>query len=160
MRHPEDRLRAVLFDLDGTLVDTADDFIPVVQQLRAEDALDPLEPERIRRSVSNGSRALVRLALGISEGDARFEPRRQRLLLPEVENRHVVWRRIQSRGLARRRPPRIPLKMLPQRKMAPTPNEPSRPSPRRAKRRLPSEAAKNKTKAPGNLPGAAIPRIA
>ena len=30
--------------------------------------------------MSNGSRALVRLALGISEGDARFEPRRQRLL--------------------------------------------------------------------------------
>jgi 2-phosphoglycolate phosphatase len=80
VKHPGPGLRAVVFDLDGTLVDTADDFIPAVQQLRAESDLPPLDPARIRRSVSNGSRALVRLALALSEGDAAFEPRRQRLL--------------------------------------------------------------------------------
>ncbi len=75
-----DGLSAVLFDLDGTLVDTADEFVVVVQALRAEHALEPLPPERIRASVSNGARALTSLALGLREDEAAFEPARQRLL--------------------------------------------------------------------------------
>jgi phosphoglycolate phosphatase len=80
MKHPGDALRAVIFDLDGTLVDTADDFIPAVQQLREDCGMTPMDPARIRSSVSNGSRALVRLALGIDEKDPAFEDHRQRLL--------------------------------------------------------------------------------
>ncbi|EAQ96782.1 HAD family hydrolase [Congregibacter litoralis] len=80
MKHPGAGLRAVIFDLDGTLVDTADDFIPVVQQLREEFGRAPMDAERIRSSVSNGSRALVTLALDLKEGDGDFEPWRQRLL--------------------------------------------------------------------------------
>ena len=80
MIHPGTRLRAVIFDLDGTLIDTADDFIPVVQQLRAEYGRPPMDTQRIRSSVSNGSRALVKLALDLSEEDSRFEAHRQRLL--------------------------------------------------------------------------------
>lgn len=80
MIHPGSRLRAVIFDLDGTLIDTADDFIPVVQQLRAECELPPMEARLIRASVSNGSRALVALALNLNEEDPRFEAYRQRLL--------------------------------------------------------------------------------
>ena len=80
MNHPGVTLRAVIFDLDGTLVDTADDFIPVVQALRAENRLPPMDPDRIRRSVSNGSRGLVKLALSLTEKDRDFEPQRQRLL--------------------------------------------------------------------------------
>jgi len=73
-------LRAVLFDLDGTLVDTADEFIVVVQALRAEHGLDAMDPKRIRRSVSNGARALVALGLGIEESAPEFEHKRLRLL--------------------------------------------------------------------------------
>ena len=80
MSHPGPRPAAVFFDLDGTLADTAGDFIPVVQTLRAEAGLVPLPPERIRASVSNGARGLVTLALGLAEGDAAFEHWRQRLL--------------------------------------------------------------------------------
>jgi len=80
MTHPGARLRAVIFDLDGTLIDTADDFIPVVQQLRAECDRLPMDAQRIRASVSNGSRALVSLALDIDEQDPNFEAQRQRLL--------------------------------------------------------------------------------
>jgi 2-phosphoglycolate phosphatase len=80
MTHPGAALRAVIFDLDGTLVDTADDFVPVVQQLREECGHGPMDPARIRASVSNGSRALVRLALDITEDAAEFETQRQRLL--------------------------------------------------------------------------------
>lgn len=80
MKHPGPELRAVLFDLDGTLADTAGDFIPVVQTLRAEGGLASLPPERIRASVSNGARGLVTLALDLAEDDADFEHWRQRLL--------------------------------------------------------------------------------
>jgi N-acetyl-D-muramate 6-phosphate phosphatase len=73
-------LRAVIFDLDGTLVDTADEFIPVVQSLRAEHGLVAMDPERIRASVSNGAAALVRLGLDINEDVAEFESKRLRLL--------------------------------------------------------------------------------
>ena len=73
-------LRAVIFDLDGTLVDTASEFVVVVQALRAEHDLPPLEPARIRASVSNGARALVTLALGTREADRLFEGQRLRLL--------------------------------------------------------------------------------
>ncbi|TDG14215.1 HAD family hydrolase [Seongchinamella unica] len=70
----------MLFDLDGTLVDTADEFVVVVQQLRAEHDLPAMEPARIRRSVSNGARALVALGLDLDPQDAIFEDKRQRLL--------------------------------------------------------------------------------
>lgn len=74
------RLKAVLFDLDGTLVDTAAEFVVVVQQLRAEHDLPPMDPERISASVSNGARALVRLGLDLPYEAPEFEDKRQRLL--------------------------------------------------------------------------------
>lgn len=73
-------LRAVLFDLDGTLVDTADEFVPVVQTLRAEHGKEPMDPQRIRENVSNGARALVSLGLDLTEDAPEFESQRLRLL--------------------------------------------------------------------------------
>ena len=75
-----ERLKAVLFDLDGTLVDTADEFVVVVQQLRAEHDMKAMDPARIRASVSNGARALVSLGLGLDPTDDIFESKRLRLL--------------------------------------------------------------------------------
>jgi len=74
------RLRAVIFDLDGTLVDTADEFVVVVQALRAEHGMAPMEAGRIRQTVSNGARALVTLGLGLAEDHPEFEAQRLRLL--------------------------------------------------------------------------------
>ena len=73
-------LRAVIFDLDGTLVDTADEFVPVVQSLRAEHGREPMDAQRIRASVSNGARALVSLGLDMHENAPEFERNRLRLL--------------------------------------------------------------------------------
>lgn len=86
--NPARSIRAVVFDLDGTLLDTAPDFAVVVNQLRAEHQLAPLPAERIRASVSNGARALVCLALDIDENSVLFEPQRRRLL--ELYSNHIA----------------------------------------------------------------------
>lgn len=73
-------IRALVFDLDGTLLDTAPDFVVVVNRLLGEYDRPPLAPETIRRSVSNGARALVCLAFDITPEHTEFEPLRERLL--------------------------------------------------------------------------------
>ncbi len=73
-------LKAVVFDLDGTLLDTAPEFIEVVQALRAEHALAPMEPAAVRAVVSDGARAMVSLALGLTQDHEDFEPQRLRFL--------------------------------------------------------------------------------
>lgn len=73
-------MKAVLFDLDGTLFDTAPDFIVVLNQLREQEQLPPLPDATIRSVVSNGARALVTLGFGKDESDPAFEGLRQRLL--------------------------------------------------------------------------------
>jgi len=52
---------AILFDLDGTLVDTAPDFFAVVNGLRKEQGKPQLAEEAIREQVSNGGSALTRI---------------------------------------------------------------------------------------------------
>lgn len=54
-------LLAVLFDLDGTLLDTAPDMVGALDQLRRENGLAQLPFEEARASVSHGSGRLVRL---------------------------------------------------------------------------------------------------
>ncbi len=55
------RLRAVLFDLDGTLADTAPDLASALNVLRAEHGLEPLPVERVRPCVSEGTPGLLDL---------------------------------------------------------------------------------------------------
>lgn len=75
-------VNAVLFDLDGTLIDTAPDFIAVLQQMLAERHRPPVEREKIRAAVSQGSKAVV--ALGFADqfpvDSAEFEATRQDFL--------------------------------------------------------------------------------
>lgn len=79
-------LSAVLFDLDGTLIDTAPDFILAVNTLRAEQNLPPLPEDDIRKTVSDGARALVTLAFDLTEEDEGFDPLRKRLLELYTQN--------------------------------------------------------------------------
>jgi 2-phosphoglycolate phosphatase len=72
--------KAVLFDLDGTLIDTAPDFIACLNEMRAEYKLPPLANADIRKVVSDGARAMVSLAFGIKEGDEGFEQKKQQFL--------------------------------------------------------------------------------
>jgi phosphoglycolate phosphatase len=49
----------VLFDLDGTLVDSAPDFVATINRLRADRALAPILAETLRPHVSRGARAML-----------------------------------------------------------------------------------------------------
>lgn len=73
-------MKAVLFDLDGTLFDTAPDFVVVLNRLREQEKLPPLADATIRQVVSNGARAMVHLGFGVDEGEPGFDDLRQRLL--------------------------------------------------------------------------------
>ena len=72
-------IKAVLFDLDGTLLDTARDFWECLNRLRAEEKLEPLSFETVRCQVSHGGHALVRLGFGVLPAD-EHEALRMRLL--------------------------------------------------------------------------------
>lgn len=71
---------AVFFDLDGTLVDTARDFERAINGLLRADGLPTLGYDAIRTQVSNGARALTRLAFGLDAGDSGFDARLSDLL--------------------------------------------------------------------------------
>jgi len=73
-------LRAVLFDMDGTLLDTAPDFVAVCQAMRATRDLPPLDEQLIRDVVSGGARAMVSVTFGLEEGSAEFEALRLEFL--------------------------------------------------------------------------------
>ncbi len=66
-------LRTVLFDLDGTLVDTAPDLAAALNRVRAEESLEALPLEHIRPSVSHGSRAMVCHGFGIAPEHPDYE---------------------------------------------------------------------------------------
>ena len=72
--------RALLFDLDGTLVDTAPDLAQATNRLRRLHGLDELPYPAIRAQVSNGGSALVTLALGLESEHPDHAAARQQLL--------------------------------------------------------------------------------
>ncbi len=63
-------LRAVLFDLDGTLVDSAPAIAAALSDVRANRGLEPLGAEAARLWISLGAAELVRRGLGPAAGDA------------------------------------------------------------------------------------------
>ncbi len=73
-------LQAVLFDLDGTLLDTAPDFALVLNNMLQRHGRDTLPYAAIRQTVSNGARALVQLGFGVSDDDAVFSALLEELL--------------------------------------------------------------------------------
>ena len=73
-------IRAVLFDLDGTLADTAGDLGGALNTLRVARGLAPLPLSVLRPYASAGARGLIGVGLDIHPGDAEFEPLRQAFL--------------------------------------------------------------------------------
>jgi phosphoglycolate phosphatase len=74
------RIDLVLFDLDGTLADTAPDLAAAANRQRAERGLEPLPVEQLRPMASHGARGLLGVALGLAPGDADYESARLEFL--------------------------------------------------------------------------------
>ena len=73
-------IRAVLFDLDGTLADTAPDLASALNQLLAERGCKPIAIERARPVTSSGARGMLRVGLGVDPTHAEYEELKTRFL--------------------------------------------------------------------------------
>lgn len=74
------RLRAVLFDMDGTLLDSAPDFIAVSQAMRQAHGLPAIDPQRVADVVSGGARAMVAATFDCPTNSSEFEALRLEFL--------------------------------------------------------------------------------
>jgi len=74
------KIHHVLFDLDGTLADTAPDLADTLNQVLQEQGRKPLSFARIRPTVSHGSIYMLTTAFGLGEHDPGFPELRSRFL--------------------------------------------------------------------------------
>ena len=75
------KIHAVLFDLDGTLIDSAPDLAGAGNDMRAARGLAALPFEQFRPMVGSGARGMVGIALQIGPADADFIALRDEFLL-------------------------------------------------------------------------------
>ena len=61
-------VEGVFFDLDGTLLNTSEDFVAVLHKMQKEDSTPLLNADIIRKHVSEGSRKLVQLGYELPDG--------------------------------------------------------------------------------------------
>jgi N-acetyl-D-muramate 6-phosphate phosphatase len=77
MLHP---IRAVLFDLDGTLIDSAPDLGAAADKIRTDRGLPGLPLEQYRPMAGAGARGMIEVAFGLRPNDEGFESLRQEFL--------------------------------------------------------------------------------
>ena len=104
-------MRAVLFDFDGTLADTAPDLAGAVNRMRDKRGLAPLDPQTVRPYASMGARGLLRIGFGMAPEHPDYIAMRDEFLarygeaicaetrlfpgidevLAELERRAIAW---------------------------------------------------------------------
>jgi phosphoglycolate phosphatase len=80
------KFKALLLDLDGTLLDTAPDFVAALNKQLSQHGRDPLPDSAIRTSVTNGSAGLIADGFKLSPEDPTFEVIRQEYLALYYDN--------------------------------------------------------------------------
>lgn len=73
-------LDAVLFDLDGTLLDTADDFLAIIVSMRQERGLPDAPLHLIRSAVSDGSAGMLCAAFSLTPEHPELDGLREEFL--------------------------------------------------------------------------------
>jgi len=126
------RLRAVLFDMDGTLLDTAPDFIAICQAMLADRGLPPITDKLIRDQISGGAKAMVAATFALSPEAPEFEALRLEFLeryqvdcavhsrlfdgmaelLADIEKANLIW------GVVTNKPLRFAQPIMEQLKLA------------------------------------------
>lgn len=70
-------VRAVLFDLDGTLIDSAPDLGAAADKMRLDRGLPSLPPAHYRPMAGAGARGMLQVAFGMSPQHPEFETMRE-----------------------------------------------------------------------------------
>jgi len=73
-------VKAVLFDLDGTLADSAPDLAAALNRIREDRGLDPVPVERLRAFASAGARGMLGAGMGIATDHPEYPALRERFL--------------------------------------------------------------------------------
>jgi N-acetyl-D-muramate 6-phosphate phosphatase len=104
-------VRAVLFDFDGTLADTAPDLAAALNRMLTDRGRPELPIETVRPHASSGARGLLKIGFGVGPEDPDYEALRQEFLanysasicvhtrlfpgiqelLASIESRKMVW---------------------------------------------------------------------
>ena len=80
------KTKLVLFDLDGTLIDTAPDFITSLNNVLTRHNKKNITAHEIRTYISEGSSKLIRYSFKISESDKEFNKYKNEFLLEYKNN--------------------------------------------------------------------------
>ncbi len=86
--------KAVLFDLDGTLADTAPDLAAAVNKMRTDRGMAPTPLEQLRPLASAGARGLIGVAFGVTPADSSFSELRAEFLAnyaANIDDRTVLF---------------------------------------------------------------------
>ncbi len=125
--------RAVLFDFDGTLADTAPDLAAAVNRMRVEQGQAPLPLERLRPFASAGARGLLQVGFDLKPDDDEYRAQREvfleyygeavcketrlfpgiEALLRELRTRGIRWGIVTNKALRFTEPICIALKIQP-----------------------------------------------
>ena len=73
-------VKAVLFDLDGTLADSAGDLASAINRIRRERGLPPVTVASMRPYASAGARGLLGAGMGVAPDDAEYSALREQFL--------------------------------------------------------------------------------
>jgi phosphoglycolate phosphatase len=82
----------VLFDLDGTLADTAPDLAAALNKMRTDRGLAPMPLDPLRRMASSGARGLVGVGFALKPGDPGYEAHKVEFLANYERALHVHTR--------------------------------------------------------------------
>lgn len=88
MQSNNNPIQAVLFDLDGTLLDTENDLLKALNTLRRSHQLDNLAPHIFRSVVNRGSKAMVKIGFDIEETNEGFAQLRNDFLA--LYEQHII----------------------------------------------------------------------
>ena len=84
------KIEAVLFDLDGTLLDSFPDFLASLENINIKSSSKKIDESVVRANVSDGTSKLLKLVFNIDKDDKNFDEYK-RNFLNEYDNNILMY---------------------------------------------------------------------